>query len=94
MCIEGNFIILCPRLTLQTFAKIQIDWQDLLRESMVSGGKQTNAGDFGLGTNQNYTELIPTLNLICNSAQNRSYLLNLNLVRHKKEVRPLLFCIT
>ena len=54
----------------------------------------SNAGDFGLGTNQNYTELIPTLNLICNSAQNRSYLLNLNLVRHKKEVRPLLFCIT
>ena len=38
MCIEGNFIILCPRLTLQTFAKIQIDWQDLLRETMVLGG--------------------------------------------------------
>ena len=52
----------------------------------------SNAGDFGLGTNQNYTELIPTLNLICNSAQNRSYLLNLNLVRHKKEVRPFILC--
>ena len=61
----------------QLSSSIDINHQSTLIIIHLFNFCSPSGGGFWLGRNQNYTESIPSLNLICNTEHNRSDLLNL-----------------